>query len=365
MTWQKPDYRNCSVNAIASIARHLGVQLPHAGLPYLDAMLAEKPYQNIILMLFDGLGMDLLLSSLPEDAFLRLHTQNTLSAVFPSTTTNATSSIECALYPREHGWLGWTLYFPQLQKPVDLFTNQSEGKPAADYRVADRFLPRQMIFPRITQAGQAIASCISRFGDTQISKLNGLFSMALDQARDEKRRYIYTYWDEPDHLMHEKGCYHEKVQAKVRDINDRVEAFFHQLPENSLLMLTADHGLTDGRYLHLSDHPKVWHMLQHSPTIENRAASLHVKPECRASFPSAFKDAFGDHFLLLDREAFIREYLGDGEIHPSVYDSVGDYMALSLDDYCLAVTPDPHPLKGVHGGLTRKEMQVPLMIAEK
>lgn len=365
MDWMKPDYQNCSMNLIASVARHLGVSLPQAGLPYLDKILAHKPYQNIIVMLFDGLGMDLLEKALPEDSFLRRHTRHTLSSVFPSTTTNATSSIECGAAPREHGWLGWTLYFPQLQKPVDLFTNQSEGKPAADYRVADRFIPRNMIFPRITEAGCALGSCISRFGDTQISKLNGLFSMALNQAQDDHRRYIYTYWDEPDHLMHEKGCHHAKVHTKVQDINDRVEEFFHQLPENSLLMLTADHGLIDGKHLYLSDHPALFHMLIHPPTIESRAASLHVKSEYKDAFPAAFRSAFGEHFLLLEKEEFIHNYLGDGEIHPSVFHSVGDYMALSVDEYCLDVKEDPHPLKGVHGGLTKKEMLVPLMIAEK
>jgi len=130
-------------------------------------------------------------------------------------------------------------------------------------------------------------------------------------------------------------------------------------------MLTADHGLIDGKHLYLADHPDVFGMLLHPPTVESRAASLHVRPEYKAIFPSAFHAAFGDHFLLLDGHSFIQEYLGSGEIHPSVHDSVGDYMALSLDEYCLDVYPDPHPLIGVHGGLTRQEMLVPLMIAEK
>ena len=365
MNWLKPDYNNCSLNLIASIARHLGLPLPQAGLPYLDAMLAEKTYQNIIVMLFDGLGMDLLKNALPESSFLRRHTLHTLSAVFPSTTTNATSTIECGCSPREHGWLGWTLYFPQLQKPVDLFTNQSEGKPAADYHVANHLIPRNMIFPRITQAGQAIATCISRFGDTQIATLNGIFTQALCQAKDDLRRYIYTYWDEPDHLMHEKGCNHPKVFSKVRDINDRVEAFFHQLPENSLLMLTADHGLIDGQSLYLSDHPQLFDMLLHPPTMESRAASLHVKPEYKKAFPVAFQQAFGGHFLLVERENFIFNFLGDGNIRPEVWDFVGDFVALSLGAYGLDIAPDPHPLKGMHGGLTAQEMLVPLMIAAK
>lgn len=365
MAWQRPDYSNCSLNLISSIAGHLGVSLPHPSLPFLDDILAKKHYQKIIVMLFDGLGMDLLHSALPESAFLRRHTHHTLSAVFPSTTTNATSVIECGASPREHGWLGWTLYFPQLEKPVDLFTNQSQGKPAADFHVANRFIPRSMIFPRITAAGQAVASCISRFGDTQISKLNGLFDETLAQAQDDQRRYIYTYWDEPDHAMHDKGCHHPKIYAKVQDINARVEKMYQQLPENSLLMLTADHGLIDGQFIYLEDYPELLSMLAHPPTMESRAASLHIKPQYLQAFPSLFSIDTEDHFLLIPRETFIQEYLGGGPIRPEVYDFVGDFVALSKDAFSLDVYHDPHPLKGVHGGLTRQEMQVPLMIAEK
>jgi len=365
MAWQKPDYRRCSLNLISSIANHLGVPLSSPTLPYLDEMLKKKHYQNIIVMLFDGLGMNLMEEALPEDAFLRKNTHHHLSAVFPSTTTNATSTIECGLCPREHGWLGWTLFFPQLNQPVDLFTNRSQGKIASDFHVANRYIPREMIFPKITAAGKAQASCISRFGDTQINRLDGLFDLALAQAQDQQRRYIYTYWDEPDHTMHDKGCHHPKIFDKVKDINARVEALYHQLPENSLLMLTADHGLCDGQFIYLEDYPHLLSMLRHPPTMESRAASLHVKSEYLSIFPQAFHAALGDHFLLIDRERFIEEYLGEGPVRPEVFDFVGDYCALSIDNYCLDVHPDPHPLKGVHGGLTKQEMIVPLMITEK
>lgn len=365
MPFLSPDYTCCGLNLISSIAGHLGLPLGHGTLPLVDALLSTQEYQNIVLMLFDGMGMDLLERALPSDAFLRRHVAQTLSAVYPSTTTCATSTIECGLAPREHAWLGWTLYFPQIQKPVDVFLNRSNGEIAADYNVADRFIPREMIFPRITAAGRALATCVSPHGDPAVYTLDALFDTALTLCRDEKRRYIYTYWNEPDHTMHEEGCHTEHVHAIVRNLNARVEAFAAALPEHTLLMLTADHGLIDGEFLYLDDYPALRAMLRHDPTMESRAASLHVKPEFAAAFPTAFRAAFGDRFLLITGAEFIRDYLGSGTIHPAVYDFVGDYMALATGPYCLSGQREEHCLKGVHAGLTPQEMLVPLVVVPK
>ena len=360
-----PDYRNCALNVIASIAGSLGLPLSHPTHPVLDGWLREKRYQNVVLMLFDGMGMDILEKALPQDAFLRRHLGTEMTSCYPSTTPNVTSCVECGVSPREHGWLGWTLYFPQIQKPVDVFVNLSEGKIAADYHVANRFIPRDMIFPRITAAGQAEACCVSRFGDTHIDTLDELFDAVLALCRDDKRRYVYTYWGEPDHTMHEVGCYERTIFEIVKDINARVEQLAESLPEDTLLMITADHGLIDSEFHYLEDAPELYAMLEHDPTIESRAVSFHVKPECRAAFPDAFRKAFGDHFLLMTGEAFIRDYLGGGQTRPNVYDFVGDYMALATDAWCIDTCRGHHSIKGVHGGLTAQEMRVPLIAIKK
>ncbi|MBR1584500.1 MAG: alkaline phosphatase family protein [Clostridia bacterium] len=366
MTICKPDYSNCCLNVISSITRAFGLPIPHPTLPFLDEKLQKKDYKNVIVMLFDGMGIDILRRALPEDSFLRTHLPHVLSAVYPSTTTNATTCIECGLSPREAGWLGWTLYFPQIQKPVDIFTNQSEGQPAADYNVAQRFIPREMIFPRIDAAGQAKACCVSRFGDVTVHSVDEMFDTVLRLARDDQRRYIYAYDGDPDHTMHEDGCYAPSVLNFVRDVDRRVEAFVRELPDDTLLLLTADHGLIDAEFHYLEeDAPELLPMLVHAPSIEARAVSFHVKPEYKAAFPSAFEKHFGKHFLFMTGDAFIRDYLGDGETRPAVYDFVGDYMALATDPWCIQARRGNHELKGVHAGLTEQEMRVPLIVAKE
>ena len=362
----KPDYTNTGLNAVSSIAAFFGAPIAHPTLPFLDAILEKKPWKNVILMLFDGMSTDLLAHALPEDSFLRRCDAHVLSSAYPSTTTNATTCIECGVSPREGGWLGWTLYFPQIQKPVDVFTNRSNGEIAADFDVAERFIPRDFIFHRITEAGQAEGCSVSAFGDVQVNSLDALFDQVLALSMDEKRRYMYTYWGDPDHTMHKTGCYHPDVLDKVRDIDRRLAALSDRLPEDTLLLVTADHGLVDGEFHYLREEaPELMDMLLHPPTIEARAVSFHVRPECRAAFPAAFEGHFGGHFLLIPGDAFIRDYLGDGPICPCVYDFVGDYMALALDSWCIQDERGDHELIGVHAGLTPQEMFVPLIVAKK
>lgn len=361
-----PDYENCGVNVISSIAAACGMTPGHQTHPFTDALLQKKRYKNIILMLFDGMGVDLLEKTLPEDAFLRHHLRHTLSAVFPSTTTCATTSIETGLMPCQHAWLGWTLYFPEIQKLVDVYTNRTDkNEIAADYHVGEHFIPRDFIYPHINACGIYKACSVSFFGDVKIKTLPELFEQVLALAKDDERRYIYAYWPEPDSSMHKYGCYHAKSAAKLIDINDRVEKLASQLPEDTLLLLTADHGLTDSKTVYLENYPDLMSMLCHDSTVELRAVSFHVKPECKDAFPSAFHNHFGDHFLLVDRQTFIQEYLGPGDVRPQVYDFVGDYMALSTDELTLMNHPGPQHLIGNHAGLTKAEMQVPLIVGKE
>ncbi len=356
-----PDYFNCGLNVASSIMNYFGAPCAHKTHPVVDTYLAEAP-NHVVLMLFDGMSMDVLRRALPEDSFLRRHTAHEMTAVFPSTTTNATTCIETGASPKEHAWLGWTLYFKEIDKPVDIFLNRTEGEISAEYNVAQRYIPRHFLFDQITAAGVAEGCYVSPFGDIKVNTLDELFDTALALTQGDRRRYVYTYWGEPDHTMHGDGCTHEKVLAIVRDIDARVERFAAALPKGTLLMLTADHGLIDARHHYVEDFPELRDMLIRFPSVETRAASFHVKPDCLSRFPAAFRAAFGENFLLLTRDEFIDGFLGEGEENPKLRDFIGDFMALATDLDCIDGKRGDHELIGMHAGLTKEEMLVPLIV---
>ena len=359
----KPDYHNCGINVTSSILKHYGAQFSHATHPVVDQAL-EKGYRHIVFALFDGMGISLLERMLPASSFLRRHMRTSMTAVYPSTTTCATTSIESARCPAEHAWLGWTLYFHEIEKAVDVFTNRSEGEEAAEYDVASRYIPRTSVMDALAAVPDLKTYCISNFtDDVYVETEDELFAAIQAYCQKDEKSYIYVYWNEPDHTMHGRGCYHEDVKTILQNINRKMEALRAQLDEDTLIMITADHGLVDAKHHYLDDHPRIAQMLEHRPTIEARAASFHVRKECLEAFPKVFREEYGEHFLLLDRESFINEYLGEGKVHPKVYAFVGDYMALATDQDCIDGYRSDFELKGVHAGLTADEMLVPLIIA--
>lgn len=225
-----PDYENTGLNVVSSALNHFGVKNEHRKHPAVEKLLEKKKYNKIIFMLFDGMGMDLLAHALPEDSFLRSHMLCEMSAAYPSTTACATTSIGTGMTPLEHGWLGWDLYFKEIDKTVAVFINVDEatGGSAADYNVGQRYAPLHEVYDSMETVG-GMGHDISRFGTDVIGDLDEMREVILRLASDEVPRYMYCYWGEPDHTMHDKGCYDEHVLQEVTKIDRYVESLAAEL----------------------------------------------------------------------------------------------------------------------------------------
>ncbi len=362
-----PDYENCCLNVISSVMHYFDTTCHHKTLPFLDEKL-KKGYRNVVVMLFDGMGMDALKKNSPVDSFLNTHIAHELSAVFPSTTTAATTAIECADSPAEHGWLGWTIYFEEIDKSVDIFINRDaqKGGQAADYSVVDRFMPIDPVFHRITEAGKAKAAIFSAFAEPAYKTLEEIRQGVLTACREPGTHYLYAYYPEPDHTMHACGVYTEDIKEQIATINAFVQGLAEELPEDTLLLLTADHGLVNGHFLYLEDHPSLRAMLLRPPTVEARVAAFHVKPEFVEAFPKAFYEVFPQNFMLKKSSEVLQSGIfGPGTPHPKLPSILGDYVAFATSYDCISDARGDHELIGCHAGLTKEEMRVPLIIAKE
>lgn len=100
-----PNYDHCIVNVMSSILKYLGVANKHTPNAILLDKLNNGGYDQVILMLFDGMGSCNIDDHLSEESFLRSHKFCDISSVFPPTTVAAITSIVSESYPNEHGWL--------------------------------------------------------------------------------------------------------------------------------------------------------------------------------------------------------------------------------------------------------------------
>ena len=156
-----PDYNNSILNFSCSILNHFGAKVHHNTLPYVDSIL-EKNFKNVVVILLDGLGINILEKHLKPNDFLRKHFLCEYSSVFPPTTTASTTTMMSGLSPIEHGWLGWDVYFEQEDKIVTCFKNTFAGTstPAAEYNIAHKYLPYKNLEQIINQTQNADAKIL-------------------------------------------------------------------------------------------------------------------------------------------------------------------------------------------------------------
>ncbi|MCH3960875.1 MAG: alkaline phosphatase family protein [Solobacterium sp.] len=362
-----PDYDNSILSVSASVLKHYGIDCGHPSQPLADEALAGDP-RTAVIMLFDGMGVNLLEKHLPEDSFLRRNMKGTISSVFPPTTVAATTSIQSGLAPIEHGWLGWTLYFKEVKDNVAVFSNHlvSTGKPASKESLAETYLPYENICEQIHKSHPEV--------DAQRPSLNHrpyIFSIGsacrkvLHISRRPGKHFVYCYWINPDHLIHKYGVNSPEVHKTILKINEQTEKMCAKLKDTSVIML-ADHGLIDTEWKCMADVPGLCEMLIRRPSIESRANSFFVKPECMEDFKALFEKNFGDDFALLSREEVKDISLfGKGRENPRINEFVGDYLAVATGKYSLCYDRPVPKMIGIHAGDTKEELTVPLIIINR
>lgn len=373
------DYGHSLVSLISSVMKHFGLDPAHETLPEADALLGRS-YKNIVLLLFDGMGMSVL-ETLPPDSFLRKHLAGTISSVFPPTTTAATTSVLTGLEPIGHGWLGWSSWFYDRAldgglsaaeyteylktadkaapgKVVNLYPNTSDGKPAAGFNVAGKFLPFEPVTDKLNRRGIP-AYFVSPYSEPRADSVDALFATVSGLCEDDTPKYIYGYSPLPDYKIHDYGISHPKIYRILEKIDAGVEKLCSELTD-SLVIVTADHGMVDTEFVFMDDHPEVKECLLREPSIEGRAMSLFIKPGIY-DFPERFNAAYGGIYELFPHDEAVKLF-GVGEQHPLAGSFVGDYLAVAKTDVSIGYDFDPHPLRAAHGGGTADEFLIPFIV---
>ena len=389
-SWNRPDYHHCLVNLANSVLKRFGVATTADSLSLADRYL--NGYKNVVILLLDALGTSILEKHLDEDGFFRRHLVGSFESVYPPTTVAATTSIRSGLYPNEHGWLGWDMYYPQIDKTVTVFLNieqrtEIEGavpsivdpegnikwsqdslnkkNSAADYNVIETFSPYKDIIDKINDAGGSAYSA-SPYMPPFPKNLDEILTRVETLCKLPGDKYIYAYWEEPDSTIHKTGTLSHDTHEMVRNLEKRVENTVASL-RDTVLLIVADHGIIDTQNLCVLDYPEIMKCLKRLPFLEARTPSFFVKDEYMEEFPSIFHKAFGNDFLLLTREEAIKDGLfGIGDNRSDLREMLGDYVALSISDKSLFKTHyEAQKMVANHAGLTRQELTIPLIVVEK
>jgi len=365
---------NSLVNLSNSILKHFGATPFHDTIPLIDEKL--KGHKKVVVILFDGMGTNIVRKHLKASSFIRSHYVTTVNSTFPPTTAAATTAFLTGKYPIETGWIAWATYFKDYNRNIILFrgvdynTEENLNKEG-EINIADRYYPTKKLFELIENANPRVkCTNISRFpiqNDGPKSLRGGLKKLKNTLSQSEES-FIYFYWDSPDYEMHTYGIdsvvTHYQVHLAQRFIKKAVK----QNPD-TLFISIADHGHINVKFLDMCEHEDIYSLLIHPITLEKRTASFFLEEDKKELFASLFNKYYGEHFELLTKEEVLKTNLfGLGEPAKGVIDSFGDFLAISKDEYCLYASKELKHFdhfKGHHAGGTKEEREIDVSIYTK
>jgi hypothetical protein len=349
---------------------------------------AVGPAEHLILVLVDGLGLELV-ESLPASAFLRRHQALELRAVYPSATAAALTSLATGEWPAQHALPGWWTYLPERDLTlttlpcIERFGGapfESLGITPAEVFPAAALLAR---YPRDTLSIQPASIADSTYskwvrgdgvtGALGYTTFDGGVDAAIDRVRRARRpTYTYLYTPIVDAMAHTHGPDAIVVREAVREIDRAIARLARGLGGRARIVVSADHGLVtvaESRKHVFGPTDDVGKTLRCAPTGEPRAPLFHVRPGAREAARAALEARLGDRFALLDTD----EALGLGLFGPLPPTAVararlGDLVGVAQEEDVVLWRDEHGPtgterLRGYHGGMLPSEMRIPLVVA--
>jgi len=359
-----PDYQNSILNISASILNHYGVSTEYKTLKILDQEL-EKDYKHVILMVLDGMGINILNHNLSSDALLRKNLKTTLTSVFPPTTVAATTAMLSGLPPISSGHLGWTQY------------NQIDDSITTVFLNTDYYYPNKVLTHNLQRDSLSYINIVDQIReinpDLHLETLFPSFKVnGHETFNDELNRLLmitkgnksfsYCYWTEPDSTIHEAGTTGLKTKQILNALNTSYERFLREIGEDVLVITTADHGLIDVEPVLIYEYKDFLDTLRMFPSIEPRATSFYVKKNQDELFKTLFNQYFGKDFVLLSKKEILESNLfGYGKPHAKIEAFIGDYFSIASNNKMFQFLKTK-PFKAHHAGLTKEELEVPLIL---
>lgn len=359
----KVDYKNSLISVTNSILNYYGIKPFHSTQPLLDSYLTNK-YNHIVVILIDGMGINILNEHLDDEALLKKHYKTTISSVFPPTTVAATNAFLSGKTPFETGFVGWTQY------------NELEDLTETVFLEEDTKTQLKTKFPLMTQLNYKNFLTLVKEKNPEIHTeelyIKPIKGSTLETFEEELNRALmitlgeksltYLYYPLLDSLIHGYGTKNLKVKEHLENLNKLYEKFNKEIKEDTLVVTIADHGFTDIELINLFDYQDLLNTLKRDPSIEGRALTFFVKKGYKKAFKKLFKQYFKDDFLLITTKKALKNNLfGSGNENYLLKTFLGDYIAIAISNKAFNLKIDSK-MVAHHGGGLKKEFEVPLII---
>ena len=389
--WIFPDYkRYCISNIPSTISRILGVETERPFIPI------YRRTDKVLLFVFDGFGFNQWenFNHPIRKAFENSGDAYPITTVFPSSTASAMTSFHTGLTPQEHGILEWYMYFKEIDMILMTLPFNSEFEPKKFKKINPDpkiLLQTETFYQRLSKNGIKpyvfIGKKISKGAYSDIvfkgakvigcKNTNQLFSKLKKIINKKEKAYYFVYWPDIDTLSHYHGPFHKSVKRKKIYVFNKMERLIKNIDEETAteitIMVSADHGqakVYPKKTVFLNGYAWFENNLARSSdrrTIEPyglpRDMFLQIK---QGKLEEIKKNIEKLNLETIDVEEGIKQGLfGLNKPTKKFIDRAGDLLVLPRNGMVwYKHTPKEEVnFNGIHGGLTKDEMIVPLAIA--
>lgn len=379
-----PDYEKSILNLITSVLKKFNVESDYSELKELKKVMA-KEYKNIVMIILDGMGENVLEHISPNGLFEKNKLCN-VTSVFPSTTTAAMTTYYSGKLPIETGWIAWTQYFKEYGKYINVLAEEDdltgEKLKTSDLKLSD-IIGYKNIYEKIlennddVQVVEIMPEYCNKRTKLTLSANNideVCYGISTICSSNKNKQFVFAYCDNPDSILHKNGCCSDEAKEFILMTEKRVEQLVNELRgTNTLLIISADHGHNDIKEkISIMDMPEIQECLIMPPSLESRTISFNVKENRKDDFEKEFKKKFDGKYILYNKEEFLKTGLmGNKKEHRKIDDFIGNYVAIAISDTIIALENYSNKerkraseKKSTHCGLTRNEMEVPVIVFE-
>ncbi len=324
--------------------------------------------RSVVLLVLDGLGWVTIEQHRDALAHLGAMEGGPITAVVPSTTATALTSISTGLTPAQHGMVGYRMRVggqvlnvlrwrvpggrnnapdPARVQPVPPFLGhkvpvvtraefRDSGFTAAHLRGSD-FLGWQTVAILVEQVRRLVA------GGT---------------------RFVYAYYDGVDKVAHAHGLANGFLAAELAETDRLVGLLLDRLPGDCALLVTADHGQVQSGKREFVGLGEFDHLVA-AYAGEGRFRSLYARRGAAAELHAVLSERLGGlAWVFMRDELFDDGWLGTGAT-TEIRHRIGDVVLAARGRAAFTDPKMPNEVNLVaqHGSLTPDEMLVPLLAA--
>ena len=329
----------------------------------------------VAVLLVDGLGyhqLDAAAAVAPALADLT-GAARSITAGFPSSTPISLTSLGTGTVPGEHGVLGSLVRVPGT---AHVLNHLRWSGP--DPRV---WQPRPTQFDHAVAAGLA-ATVVSKaefagaglteaaFRGGRYLPADGVDALAAGviDSLGTDGGLVYGYFGDIDRAGHEFGVASPQWRAAVSTLDTLLTRLLEDLPVDTALVITADHGQFDAPADRRTDLDADERLAEGVELVcgEPRVRYVYTRPGATADVIATWQGVLGPGAWVASRD----EAVADGWFGPVAPDHlarIGDVVVACRDDVSITASRTDPPsfatLVAMHGSVTAAEMMVPLIVA--